>query len=477
MATLRELRWEIEKQLHLLVSSSNCKALYKVALCCAEEGEKGVPDGDATEVELYDVIVDFMRGEQLQSLEDQGMARLLTLHDLVRELTATEQDSALDVAEIEETVGLVSQPALTSAAARVQVAQTTGLTSHSRAEQTVPLPRVSEQMTGLIKFSDVASYLPRREFKIYGGQISDSNSDLSFNSICKQIDEGIAENFSESEVIRTVLKVIKPGTFKEMLITKDSLTVAELKRFLRAHLRDKSSTELFQELSNAKQQDKESPQQFMYRLMGLKQRVLFASEQTESEFQYDRKLVQGVFLHSLYQGLNEKYTFVRRDIKAAIGTQEISDDQILELITQSVSEETERQKRIGHIYKSKVTIASVTQQEDGKGQCSSLNHAEVRANRDAIHELSVQVSALTKNLEKVVMSMGPGVQQQTQTVAASAQQQVKSEAKGKCQQCISQNVEVCTHCFFCGQAGHRAVGCLMKSRALKERRSLGRDHQ
>lgn len=159
----------------------------------------------------------------------------------------------------------------------------------------------------------------------------------------------------------------------------------------------------------------------MYRLMGLKQRVLFASEQTESEFQYDRKLVQGVFLHSLYQGLNEKYTFVQRDIKAAIGTQETSDDQILELITQSVSEETERQKRIGHTYKSKATIASVTQQEDVKGQCSSLNHAEVKANRDAIK---------TKNLEKVVMSMGPGVQQQTHTVRCKCTTTSKIRGKG-----------------------------------------------
>ncbi|XP_016106879.1 uncharacterized protein [Sinocyclocheilus grahami] len=98
----------IEKQLHLLVSSSNCKALYKVALCCAEEEGEMVPGVDATEVELYDFIADFMQGEQLQSLEDQGMARLLTLHDLVRELTATEQGFASNVEENEVTVGLVS---------------------------------------------------------------------------------------------------------------------------------------------------------------------------------------------------------------------------------------------------------------------------------------------------------------------------------------------------------------------------------
>lgn len=76
-----------------------------------------------------------------------------------------------------------------------------------------------------------------------------------------------------------------------MLTNKDDLTVDELKRFLKSHIREKSSTELFQELSSARQQDKETPQQFMYRLMGLKQRVLFASQQCGSEFSYDDKLM------------------------------------------------------------------------------------------------------------------------------------------------------------------------------------------
>ena len=43
--------------------------------------------------------------------------------------------------------------------------------------------------------------------------------------ICKQIDEGLKEGFSESEVIRTVIKVTKPGNFREMLTNKDDLTV------------------------------------------------------------------------------------------------------------------------------------------------------------------------------------------------------------------------------------------------------------
>lgn len=35
----------------------------------------------------------------------------------------------------------------------------------------------------------------RREFKIHGGQVGDHNSDITYTSLCKQVDEGICEGF------------------------------------------------------------------------------------------------------------------------------------------------------------------------------------------------------------------------------------------------------------------------------------------
>lgn len=67
-----------------------------------------------------------------------------------------------------------------------------------------------------------------REFKIQGGQINDQSSDLSYNSICRQIDEGVKERFSETEILRAVLRVIKAGNFKGMPMHKDDLTIDEL---------------------------------------------------------------------------------------------------------------------------------------------------------------------------------------------------------------------------------------------------------
>lgn len=462
MATLHDLQWEIQNQLHQLTRAANRDLLHKLAVLCQEEEVEDVPGEDATEVELFDFIVDFLRSKRLKSLEDQGMSRLLAFRDLIDDLQAPQVTVELGQASDEGDA--------------VSVSETEPAVVASVMNKRVPTSVIADPVTGLVKLTDVAALLPHREFKIHGGQISDSASDLSFNCLCKQIDEGLAEGFSEAEVLRTVLKIIKPGTFKDMLMTKDTLTLAELKRFLKAHLRDKSSTELFQELSNAKQHDKESPQQFMYRLMGVKQRIMFASKQG-TDFQYDSKLVQGVFLHSLYQGMNEKCSYIRRDLQPHISDMNVTDDFILEVITRSLREDTERKTRLGQVCKQKA-ISINTAQLDSDKQNAIQVQAEVQANRSAIQELTAQVSSLAKSLEKAITPVVNVATDNTYNPLPHIKQSAKPEVKGKCHQCVSQGHDTCSHCFRCGKEGHRAIGCLQKGTLSGNRvRSLGRDHQ
>lgn len=98
------------------------------------------------------------------------------------------------------------------------------------------------------------SCLPCREFEIHGGQIGDNTSDTGFSSLCKQIDEGLKANLTESDIIQALLCIVKPGQFNDMLISKDDLTVTELKSFLQSHMSE-SSSEIFQELMSTRQHE------------------------------------------------------------------------------------------------------------------------------------------------------------------------------------------------------------------------------
>ncbi len=381
-APLRALLWDIQRQLYLLSEEQ----LYKLASSLEDERDTAVPEVTGTnEPELFEFIVDYMKSDQLKKLEDEGMSCLLTIRDKIDELKFSMGSKLdMDTANNDKEVSGVSS--------------------------------VAEQVSGLVRLTDVAALLPRREFKMHGGVISDSGSDMSYSSVCKQIDEGVKEKSSESEIICTLLRMIKPGHFKDMLTNKDDLTIAELKRFLKSHMRERSSTELFQELSTAKQQDKETPQQFVYRLLGVKQKVLSASQHGGSEFNYDKRLVQGVFLHTLYQGLNENNFNIRLDIKPYISDLTVTDDFILEQVTKSANEETERQKRLSTVHKHKLLTVNATQsQKDSETGYETFQRrveGEVRANRTALMELTAQVSALTKNLEKM-LSPSATVQSQT----------------------------------------------------------------
>lgn len=87
-----------------------------------------------------------------------------------------------------------------------------------------------------------------------------------------------------------------------MLINKDDLTVTELKGFLQVHLREKNSTELFQELMCGRQDENETPQQFLYHVIGLKQRVLFTFKLSDASIKYSPATVQDVFLYTRHLG-------------------------------------------------------------------------------------------------------------------------------------------------------------------------------
>lgn len=107
----------------------------------------------------------------------------------------------------------------------------------------------------------------------------------------------------------------------------------------------------------------------------------------------------------------------------------------MELTTPTVSEDAERQGRLGQSQKSKPANANAGHVE--KDQNSVKIQTEVQANHAAIQELTAQVSSLTKSLEKALTPMVNVVTEKARpTVPASKQPAPKPEVKGKCQKCI-----------------------------------------
>ncbi|XP_038128754.1 uncharacterized protein LOC119774984 [Cyprinodon tularosa] len=321
----------------------------------------------------------------------------------------------------------------------------------------------------------------RREFKVQGGQIGDQSSDLSYSNICRQIDDGVKDQFSDAEILRGILRVIKPGHFKDMLMHKDDLTIDEMKCFLQSHLGGQSNTELFQELMCTKQNDSETPQQFLYRVIGLKQKILFASKHADTEVKYNSNTVKDIFLHTIYQGLSQKHNDIRRELKTLLSDSSVSDEEILKQMMKITSTENERQRRLGSGVKQKqVSVHSTELVEvevaaaQGNGAKKDAPDKQPKAN--ALQLLTEQVAELMTKVEQL---------QRPQQIYSSepchhckARVERTKPKSNSCANCLAQNLPGCTHCFYCGENGHRAVGCLKKPKRQENwSRSLQRDNQ
>lgn len=241
------------------------------------------------------------------------------------------------------------QHALTSMATQLP-----HLRAGSRANSDPTTDSAHNKPDNMVSLRDL-SFLQRREFKVHRGQVADNTSDISYHGLCKQIDEGLMARYTESEIIQGVLRIIKRGQFKDMLINKDDLSLSELRSFMRSHFSEKSGSELFQELMSTKQHEHESPQQFLYRMIGLKQRVMFASRQDNMDIEYEPRTVQNVFLYTFHQGLLPKYSDIRNELKPLLSDCSVSDEVLIGQVNKVSSEESEQQRRLEYSPRQKVT--------------------------------------------------------------------------------------------------------------------------
>ena len=153
----------------------------------------------------------------------------------------------------------------------------------------------------------------RREFKI-SGQIGEpgQTDKLTFVSLTHQIDSGLKRNYQESEIVDAVIRAISlHSSLRSYVETLNDLSLPKLRKILRVHYREKSASELYQHLATIFQQPKETAQQFLLRALDLRNKVGFASKESECEVQYDEPLIQKTFMKSFETGL-------RDDILAAI---------------------------------------------------------------------------------------------------------------------------------------------------------------
>ena len=272
----------------------------------------------------------------------------------------------------------------------------------------------------------------RREFRINGivGGSKKENR-LDYLSLCSQITEAKQKGYEEDEICFAVKKAISPSSEIKPYI--DSLEKPDLKELLacvRSAYQEKSASALFQDLNKLCQESEEDAQAFMFRALGLRQKVLAASE-VDEEIPYDAPLIQSVFLHAVLTGI--KSESVRSHMKPFLEkNRRTKDKELIEEIAKACSEQKERLSKI-----------APTEQR--------------RFSR--VNEVTTGFEELVKPLTETMTAISNQMKDMQSRFENLERSGKSSWKRNKCQKCSDSGEIQCNHCYKCGGEGHMSRNC------------------
>jgi hypothetical protein len=107
----------------------------------------------------------------------------------------------------------------------------------------------------------------------------------------------------------------------------ETLHDLSLPKILRVHYRERSASELYQQLATIFQQPKETAQQFLLRALDLRNKVGFASKESECEVHYDKPLIQKTFMKSFETGLRDD--ILAANLRPLLRLPELTDEDLM----------------------------------------------------------------------------------------------------------------------------------------------------
>ena len=148
----------------------------------------------------------------------------------------------------------------------------------------------------------------KKDFHIISQVGQSGNKDrLAFLGLCRQIVEGLSKGYTEREVISGVMNAISPASgLSGYLNTVRDLSLVQLKSILHTWLNEKSSSELYQNLSVMYQLPDETQQEFLARALEYCEKIILCSQEDKSSLKYDTRLIQSLFLRTVETGLHDE---------------------------------------------------------------------------------------------------------------------------------------------------------------------------
>ena len=206
--------------------------------------------------------------------------------------------------------------------------------------------------------------------------------------------------------------------------------------------------------------------------MDLRNKVNFASQESDCEFNYGLSLIQKTFAKSFETGLRDD--ILASNLRATLRTPGLTDEELMKQVNELASQQAERNTKLATEHQ-KMTKVNSCEISKGVGEPRSRNPdgdesqkilSEIRQMRLAINDLQGRVNAQRSQTSKPDWGQFP-------YRGRGGSYHPKYPSWG-CQNCKERGRgEECDHCFACGSSGHVAREC-PRNRNRSSRQGNGR---
>ena len=272
----------------------------------------------------------------------------------------------------------------------------------------------------------------RRELRISGTIGGKKENRIDYLSLCSQIAEARQKGYADDEISFAIKKAVSPSSEIKGYLDSlyEDINLDDVLTCIRSSYQEKSISELFQDLTKLCQNNSEDAQAFLFRGLGLRQKVQAASDATD-EINYETSLIQSTFLHAILTGI--KSESVRSHMKPYLDQKRrTKDKELIEEMGRACAEENERMSKMGG---------------ESRRQCPRVN------------EVSSGIEQLVKPLAEQLSALGEQMKEVQSQMLAMKKERKPSRNKSKCKACTQNEVKFCRHCFKCGKDGHMSRNC------------------
>ena len=156
---------------------------------------------------------------------------------------------------------------------------------------------------------------------------------------------GLKRSHAHLDIIDAIIRSISPhSNLRSYIEMLPDLTLAKLWKLIRLNYKEKTASELYQELSVVCQNAKESLQQFFLHSLGLRNKVQFASQKGDSKFEYGFPLIQNTFLETIETGLRDDILVTK--LRPALRNMDLSDEDLMKYVNELATSQAERQSKL-----------------------------------------------------------------------------------------------------------------------------------